>query len=730
MTTPERARDARARLGRVLLPAVLVLAGITLPMTPASSTGPGLRGGPLCADPVIAEPVRVRDLVKARGAESSVVRSLEARGASFAGTEVDLAELAKDPTAWVGPCGVVQFVEPVRQETEPEAAAAPVTDLAGTFELASRPSASRVIYLDFDGQTVSGSWWNQSYGEPIVAAPFSLDQKQTTAFSDTELAHIQQVWSAVAEDFAPFDVNVTTKDPGSAGIVRSTSADSHYGSRVLITQGGPVASGCGCAGIALVNTFDRVSSTEYTQPAWVFTSKSITYDALTVSHEVGHNFGLHHDGNPIQAYHGGDGPWMPIMGGGQTRKVAQWSKGEYPGATNTAEDDVAMIAAKAPHVADDHGGAEAPTPLVPGVPTDGRIATRTDQDSFSFTGQGETTVAVTSPATLPNLDVRLTIRDAHGRTVADVDPAVSWDGTSGLMASWSGTLAPGAYAVTVDGIGSGDPSVSGHYSDYGSLGRYAISLSTQPVPPDLAPPVVTDFDFSPKSVDLAAGSQAVTVTARVSDATGTAAPTAGLSSDSTGETLGLGPMSLVSGSVTDGTWSRTVSVPTTAALGSWTVSLRPLVDQLGNSDGLTHTHPTPLAVADSTPEPTPTVEPTPDPTPTPTPEPTPTPDPTPTVEPTSSVPPAPVASVPGRMRAPRVVVRGRKVVVRWAESGSDPAVTHYVVDRFTGRDRVVRSGLRTVFKRMKPGRHRVRVAARNAAGVSPFSVWVKFRVRR
>lgn len=732
MTTPVRARAAGTRLGRAALPLALLLAGVALPAAPAASVGRDLGNDPGCSEPVIAEPVRIRDLVKARGAESSVVQSLEERGSALAGTDLDLVELSEDPTAWVGPCGVVHFVEPSRAAIEPEQAAAPVTSLASTFELSSRPSASRVIYLDFNGETVSGSYWNKTYGDPIDAAPFSLDSVQTTAFSDAELTHIQQVWSAVAEDFAPFDVNVTTKDPGSAGIVRSTSADPHYGSRVVITQEGPIESGCACAGMATLGTFDRVSSTEYTQPAWVFTSESTTYDALTVSHEAGHNLGLEHDGTSARDYYGGDGPWMPIMGGGTIRRVAQWSKGEYPGADNAAQDDVAIIATKTPYAADDHaapGGV--PTPLLTGVPVDGRITTRTDRDAFSFTTQGATTVSVTSPTALPNLDVRLTIVDAAGAPVADVDPAVSWDGTSGLMASWSGTLAPGAYTAVVDGVGSGDPAISGHYSDYASLGRYAISLSTQTVTPDVVvdqdAPVVSGLDFSPESVDLAEGVQSVTVTVRVTDATGTLAPAVGLSSDSTSQSLGPYAMSLVSGTALDGTWSGTVSVPTTAALGSWTVALQPLTDQIGNSDGLTHTHPDKLTVTDSTPTPTPT-EPTPTSTPTPTPTPT---DPTPTPTPsTSSVPSTPVASVPGRMRAPRVVVRGRRVVVRWHAASSSTAVTRYVIDRSKGRDRVVGPSLKTVFKRMRPGRYRVRIAALNAAGVSPFSAWVTFRVRR
>ena len=37
-----------------------------------------------------------------------------------------------------------------------------------------------------------------------------------TTYSAADLTEIQRVWQIVAEDYAPFDVNVTTADPGAA----------------------------------------------------------------------------------------------------------------------------------------------------------------------------------------------------------------------------------------------------------------------------------------------------------------------------------------------------------------------------------------------------------------------------------------------------------------------------------------------------------------------------------
>jgi hypothetical protein len=70
------------------------------------------------------------------------------------------------------------------------------------------------------------------------------------------------------------------------------------------------------------------------------------YIAEAISHEVGHNLGLNHDGTSTQGYYTGQGSgatgWAPIMGVGYYQPLSQWSKGEYPGANNN-EDDLSII---------------------------------------------------------------------------------------------------------------------------------------------------------------------------------------------------------------------------------------------------------------------------------------------------------------------------------------------------------------------------------------------------
>src|SRR5690348_13724815 len=72
------------------------------------------------------------------------------------------------------------------------------------------PAAGVKIYLDFDGAPAE-SWGD--YSAPATPA-YDIDRDPTT-FSDKELANIREIWARVAEKFSPFNVDVTTEDPGS-----------------------------------------------------------------------------------------------------------------------------------------------------------------------------------------------------------------------------------------------------------------------------------------------------------------------------------------------------------------------------------------------------------------------------------------------------------------------------------------------------------------------------------
>lgn len=354
------------------------------------------------------------------------------------------------------------------------------------FKLHSNPGAANVVYLDFDGHVVSGTAWNSSTSPSFNAVPYDIDGSPTS-FSDAEKANIAEVWRRAAEDYAPFNIDVTTELPASFGPKVG---------RVLITKNidadGLAMPAKDSGGVAYLNVWGDPNFANLYSPAFVYHNQVGGSDniAEVVSHEFGHNLGLSHDGTGTSGYYTGQGTgftsWAPIMGAGYYMQLSQWSAGEYTGANQT-QDDVAIISSKLNAKMDDHSNTRTgATPLVVDTtghvysttlvnnPMDaskankGVITSRTDIDVFSFnTGTGNVVLQATPlrEATAErggNLDLALNLYDAAGNLLVTSNPADETD--AGINTS----LAAGTYYLAVDGVGSAN------YSDYGSLGQYFI----------------------------------------------------------------------------------------------------------------------------------------------------------------------------------------------------------------------------------------------------------------
>ena len=87
-------------------------------------------------------------------------------------------------------------------------ALAPLTSIP---VLNSLPGARATLFLDFDGNTEAqwGGYRN------VVTPVFDRDGDRTS-FNDAELTTIREIWARTAEDYAPFQINVSTVDPGNA----------------------------------------------------------------------------------------------------------------------------------------------------------------------------------------------------------------------------------------------------------------------------------------------------------------------------------------------------------------------------------------------------------------------------------------------------------------------------------------------------------------------------------
>lgn len=422
--------------------------------------------------------------------------------------------LTEDHTAWLSVQGQLFYQEEAAAEiTGGETALATLATAyptSQTFSLHSHAGAARTIFLDFDGATVADTGWNTG-SRPITNGHhigWDSDGDPTT-FSTTEHGWIQEVWREVAESYAPFDVDVTTQDPGAAAYTRTSSSDTTYGTHVLITSSRTAKEqACGtCLGVAWVGTFDSVDTSGYYQPAWVFADDprfAPMAIAQAASHETGHTLGLHHDGTSTAPYFAGTSSWGPIMGSSRTRAVSQFSLGEYADANNTENDFAVMQANGLPLRPDDHGSTvETADPLGALTTYDARgvISTRADNDVFaiSLPCTSTLTLSATGIGAQTALDLSLTVLDVQGRQVATDGPASGWSGSppvsTGMNAQVSIPHAAGTYYLRVDGVGSGDAR-SGGWSDYASLGQYRLTAtgcpaSTQSPPgtPPISPPV-------------------------------------------------------------------------------------------------------------------------------------------------------------------------------------------------------------------------------------------------
>jgi hypothetical protein len=394
----------------------------------------------------------------------------------------------------------LQHFEPLEERCMLSGDVAAAYELSETFTLHSCSSAAMTIYLDFNGHTTTGTAYNTEYGiAQIITPAFTLDENPV--FSDAELLEIQHIWQRVAEDFAPFNVDVTTEDPGVEALQNSPlGADTMWGIRVVIGGSGSEWLDEGDAhlvGWAYAGSFNWPSDT----PVFVFTEEftpSEQFVAGVASWVVGYSLGLDLDGTSTDDYYAGHGSgdtsWGPIMGAPYLRAVSQWSQGEYPDANNT-EDDLALITGAYANVygtngfgyRDDDAGDTVATATAMTVSSrtlstaQGVIEQRDDVDVYSFqTGPGAVTISIDPAEIGANLDILATLYDANGNVLGQSNP------THALNASFTFdvTLAEaGTYYVAVDGTGyGGDSSVGDYgYSDYGSLGQYTITANVQPV---------------------------------------------------------------------------------------------------------------------------------------------------------------------------------------------------------------------------------------------------------
>lgn len=392
--------------------------------------------------------------------------------------------------------GGVFYVDPAFNEYAGESTTSETSGVIETatdiFNLHSKPGSNNILFIDFDGHEITGTAWNSGGESTYYASAFNTEGDDAT-FTDTERSEIQQIWHRIAEDFSPFDVDVTTAEPATF-----TSTTGH----VLITRdtdttGTPMPYQY-AGGVAYVGVWGR-SDYYYYSPALVYYDNlgagHPPYVAEASSHEIGHNVSLSHDGTSTSGYYSGHGSgyvsWAPVMGVGYYKNITQWSQGEYNDATQF-QDDISIITGHMERRPDDHGDTLTsaselyltnsalievsnpetdPDNLYP--ENKGIIEDRNDVDTFTFlTGDGVVDISATPAWDAyyretrrgANLDIELSLHDGSV-VIATSDPI---DDTDARIIV---DLSAGRYYLEVTGVGNSDSP----YSDYGSLGQYFLS---------------------------------------------------------------------------------------------------------------------------------------------------------------------------------------------------------------------------------------------------------------
>ena len=357
--------------------------------------------------------------------------------------------------------------------------------------LNSNPGISnKVIYLDFDGQKVSGTLWNN--GATIHAAA-------STAMGSPN--NVRNIWNRVSEDYRPFNVNVTTD------YVRFNNASPASRIRVVFT---PTSAWYGSAGgVAYLGSFTWGGYPG--TPCWIFENQ-LGYNtksmAEAASHEVGHTLSLMHQSTynsscaKTAEYNPGLGSgvtsWAPIMGVGYSKNVTIWHNGTNATSCNTIQFDHSNGApgitgnSFLSYLSDDVGNTYANGKILNlnnlTLSDSGIITTPTDLDVYNFTICNNRYVTLnvrpwaldSTPGSYlgANLDVKLKLYNAAGVLMAADSSTSKLNGLVGM------NLTAGSYFFTVDG-GS-----SNNYSDYGSLGKYYVLVKATN-PPQLSNTIIT-----------------------------------------------------------------------------------------------------------------------------------------------------------------------------------------------------------------------------------------------
>lgn len=341
------------------------------------------------------------------------------------------------------------------------------------YGLRSFPSASATIFVDFDGQTVNSPYWNG--GIPFDCLPAQLTNAQMI-----------RIFNQVAEDFRPFNLNITTDS------AVYFAAPSLQRQRIIVT---PTSQWYGNAGgVAMTNSFRWGLEI----PGFVFSNllnNNVKNVAEAVSHETGHTLGLQHQSSYTSTctfqneYNAGTGTgeigWAPIMGNSYNRNLSLWHNGSTQMGCSNLQDDLAIIGFVArpgrsgnnfgfrtDDIGNNTNTASAINISNNNYAFNGFINNTSDIDMFQLNLTQRSRLllnslpfSVAEGNTAANIDIQVSLLNSGGATLANYNP------TASVQVALDSTLDAGTYYIQVANTSNSNT------TNYGMLGSYVMSGS-------------------------------------------------------------------------------------------------------------------------------------------------------------------------------------------------------------------------------------------------------------
>lgn len=332
-------------------------------------------------------------------------------------------------------------------------------------KLNSYPSATATIFLDFDGQTVNSPYWNGGTSFYCTAPSFTSEQ-------------ITTVFNQVAEDYRPFNLNITTDS------TVYFAAPATKRQRIIISAYSAWYGSAG--GVAYVESFRWGMEI----PGFVFANllgHNTKYVGDAAAHETGHTLGLNHQSRYdaacafLNEYNPGVGTgeisWAPIMGNSYSKNLSLWHNGSTNYGCTSLQSDLAVIASAANgfgYRTDDIGNTTAASANLPIngqiLSTSGLINTTADVDVFKIIvpEKGRLTLSAIPFNTAngyvaADIDLEVDLLKHNGAVLNHYNPGVS------VQAIIDSVLDPGTYYLSISNA------ANANISNYGMLGSYSVS---------------------------------------------------------------------------------------------------------------------------------------------------------------------------------------------------------------------------------------------------------------